>query len=123
MTKREAGPDAVREEIMARFQLKVNQIKPLVFWGKTDPELRVICRGFIKIVQRIMQRFASTARVESMWSYFRHVLSDERASMLSARASRLTRSYVRDRLRRADLRPVVLPNLATSPARPRRLKR
>ena len=107
----EAGPEPVREEYMARFQLKVDQINPLVFWGKIDPELRAICPGFIKIVQRIMQRFASTARVESMWSYFRHVLSDERTRMLSARASRLNRSYVRDRLRRADLRPVVLPNL------------
>ena len=39
------------------------------------------------------------------------MLSDERASMLPARASRLTRSYVRYRLGRADLQPVVMPNL------------
>lgn len=109
--REKAGPDAVREEVLAVFESQVDQINPLAFWGKHDQEIRSICPGFIRIVQRIIQRFASTARVESMWSYFRHVLSDERTCMLPARASRLTRSYVRYRLGRADLQPVVMPNL------------
>ena len=109
--RNELGPEASREDVMEKFRGAIFDINPLEFWGRVDPAIRLVCPGFLDVVQRILQRFASTSRVEAMWSYFRHVLTDERAQTLPERASRLNRSYVRDRLQRAARKPLVLPKL------------
>ena len=84
---------------------------PLLFWGENERRIGANCSSFIPIVRRILQRLPSAARVESVWSYFSHVLTNDRSRMLPDRASRMARSYVRDRQRRARLNARVTPKI------------